>query len=90
MKIPYKIEFDSRIKKDLKSIPSQDIKRIKSAILQLSNDPYPSGCNKLKGKNHEYFRIRVGNYWVIYAIENDLLLILIVRVGHRKEIYKNL
>ncbi len=90
MKHPYKIELDSRVKKDLKSIPSQDIKRIKSAISELSSNPRPSGCTKLKGKNRDYFRIRVGNYRIIYLIEDDLLLILVVRVGHRQEIYRNL
>ncbi len=90
MKHPYKIEFDSRVKKDLKSVPSQDIKRIKSAILELSNNPRPSGCTKLKGNNRDYFRIRVGNYRVIYSIEDNILSIIVVRVGHRKEIYKNI
>ena len=90
MKHPYKIEFDSRVKKDLKSVPSQDIKRIKSAISELSNNPRPSGCTKLKGNNRDYFRIRVGNYRVIYSIEDNILSIIVVRVGHRKEIYKNI
>lgn len=89
MKAPYRIEFDSRVKKDLKSVSSQDIKRIKSAISERSNNPRPTGCTKLKGNNRDYFRIRVGNYRIVYSIEDDLLLILVVRVGHRKEIYRN-
>ena len=90
MSHPYKIKFDSKVKKDLKSVPSQDIKRIKSAISELSNNPCPSNYKKLKGKNRDYFRIRVGNYRVIYSIQDNILLILIVRIGHRREIYKNL
>ena len=86
----YKIEFDRRVKSDLKSVPTQDIKRIKAAISHLSSNPRPPGCKKLKGKKHEYFRIRVGNYRVVYTIEDEVLLIIVVRVGHRKEIYQNL
>jgi mRNA interferase RelE/StbE len=86
----YTIKFDRQVKKDFKSIQPQDIKRIKSAILKLSNDPRPHGCTKLKGDKRDYYRIRVGNYRVIYSVEDDILLILVVTVGHRKEIYKNL
>ena len=84
----YKIKFDSRVKKDLKSIPAQDIKRIKSAISELENKPRPDGCKKLKGNKQDFYRIRVGKYRVIYLVEDEILLILVVRVGHRKEIHK--
>lgn len=86
----YRIEFDRRVKKDFKSVPTQDIERIKAAISDLSSNPRPLGCKKLKGKNYDYFRIRVGDYRVVYIIEDQVLLIIIVRVGHRKEIYQSL
>ena len=86
----YTIKFDSRVKKDFKSIQAQDIKRIKSAISELGRNPRPDGCTKLKGDKHDYYRIRVGKYRVIYVIEDKILLVLVVRVGHRKEIYKKL
>jgi mRNA interferase RelE/StbE len=86
----YTIKFDRRVKKDFKSIQAQDIKRIKSAILELSNDPRPNGCTKLKGDKRNYYRIRLGNYRVVYSVEDEILLVLVVTVGHRKEIYKNL
>lgn len=85
----YTIEFDSRVKKDFKSINANDVKRIKAAISELSKNPRPDGCTKLKGRQ-DYYRIRVGNYRVVYAIENTVLLVLVVRVGHRKDIYKKL
>lgn len=85
----YTIKFDRSVKKDFKSIQAQDIKRIKSAILELSNNPRPDGCTKLKGDKRNYYRIRVGNYRVVYSIEDEILLVLVVTVGHRKEIYKN-
>lgn len=86
----YKIEFDRRVKKDLRNINPQEIERIKLAISQLGDDPRPFGCKKLKGKNNEYFRIRVGNYRIIYTIEDHNLIILIICVGHRKEVYDKL
>jgi mRNA interferase RelE/StbE len=86
----YTIKFDRRVKKDFKSINAQDIKRIKSAIQELSNNPRPDSCTKLKGDKRDYYRIRVGNYRVIYSIEDEILLVLVVRVGHRREIYQNL
>jgi mRNA interferase RelE/StbE len=86
----YKIKFDRRVKKDFKSIQAQDIKRIKSAILKLSNNPRPDSCTKLKGDKRDYYRIRVGNYRVVYSVEDEILLVLVVTVGHRKKIYKNL
>ena len=85
----YTIEFDRRVKKDFKSIPAKDIERIKFAIQNLGNNPRPDGCTKLKGDKRDYYRIRVRNYRVIYSIEDEILLVLVVRVGHRREIYKN-
>ena len=85
----YTIKFDRRVKKDFKSIPAKDIERIKSAIEDLSNNPRPDGCTKLKGNKRDYYRIRVRNYRVVYSIEDEILLVLVIRVGHRREIYKN-
>ena len=86
----YNIEFDRRVKKDLNSVPAQTIERIKTAIANLADNPYPPSSVKLKGQNQNYWRIRVGNYRVIYTVENEVLLIIVIRVGHRREIYKKL
>jgi mRNA interferase RelE/StbE len=86
----YQITFDRRVKKDFKSISPQDAKRIKVAIANLANEPRPPGYIKLKGKKQEYFRIKIGNYRVVYAIEDKVLLVVVIHVGHRKEIYKDL
>ncbi|MDJ0904344.1 MAG: type II toxin-antitoxin system RelE/ParE family toxin [Xenococcus sp. MO_188.B8] len=86
----YTIKLDRKVKKDFKSISAQDIKRIKSAIKALSINPRPDGCTKLKGNQRDYYRIRVGNYRVVYSIEDRILLVLVVRIGHRREIYKSL
>ena len=85
----YTVKFDRRVKKDFKSIPAKDIERIKSAIEDLSNNPRPDGCTKLKGDKRDYYRIRVRNYRVVYSIEDKILLVLVIRVGPNREIYKN-
>ena len=85
----YSIEFDRRVKKDLRSINAKEIERIKMAIARLAENPRPPGCKKLKGKNNEYFRIRVGSYRIIYTVEDNILLVVVIRAGHRQEIYDN-
>lgn len=91
MKMPqYQIKIDRRVKKDLRGVASGDVTKIKEAIALLAQNPRPDGCKKLKGQNKTYFRVRVGNYRIIYTIDDGVLLIVVVAVGHRKEIYKKL
>ena len=85
----YEIKLDRKVEKDLKSVHPQDIKRIKAAIQELSKNPRPNSCKKLKGKQQDFYRIRVGNYRIVYTIQDDILLVLVVRVCHRREIYEN-
>lgn len=61
--------------------------RIVNAIGELANNPRPHGCIQLRGGSGEY-RIRVGNYRIIYDIQDQELIILVLRVGHRREIYR--
>jgi mRNA interferase RelE/StbE len=86
------IEFDRKALKDFRSIPVPVpvAKRIKTAIAQLAEDPYPLGHKRLQGQLRDYVRIRVGDYRVIYSIEQEALVVLVIRVGHRGEIYKKL
>ncbi|NJL10721.1 MAG: type II toxin-antitoxin system RelE/ParE family toxin [Calothrix sp. SM1_7_51] len=68
---------------------SQDLQdRIQADIDELANEPRPSGVKKLKGEENSY-RIRVGDYRVVYEIYDDILLISIVKVKHRTEVYKD-
>lgn len=80
------INFTSSAQKQLKSIPVAYQKLIISKILKLSNNPRPPGCKKLTGR--EGYRIRIGNYRVIYIINDTQLIILIVNIDHRKQVYK--
>ena len=84
----FSIKWKSSAKKELKKIDRTEISKILSEIEKLSQEPYPLNHKKILGTEHIY-RIRVGNYRVIYSIVNDELIIEVVRVRHRKEVYKN-
>jgi len=83
----YRIEITPRAKKDLKALAVRERQRVVDQIDALQADPRPPGSKKLKGKE-DFYRIRVGDYQVVYLVEDEVLLILIVRVGDRKEIYE--
>lgn len=82
----YKITFKKSVLKDLKSIPSPDIKKILSCIDTLADNPRGNGCIKLSGK--EQYRVRQGQYRILYQIEDSKLVVLIIKVAHRSRIYK--
>ena len=84
----YKIFLKKSVLKDLDKIPNKDLKKIIKRIESLANDPRPPGCEKLSGQ--ERYRIRQGNYRVIYSIKDKELVIWVVKVGHRRDIYKKL
>ena len=83
---PYRVEFAQSVRKDLRNIPKKDVTRILSAIDELSADPRALDSKKLKGE--ELWRIRIGNYWVLYEIDDGVLLVSVVKVGHRKNVYR--
>lgn len=83
----YKIEFVKSAEKALLSLPDKTIAKIFEAIEKLGYNPFPPGYKKLRGYTNRY-RIRAGDYRVLYIIENDKLVILIIKVGHRKDVYE--
>lgn len=83
----YRIEWKNSAYKELQKLPRQMITRIIAAVTDLSNDPYPSGVKKLIGSERSY-RIRIGDYRVIYEIIENKLILEIVRVRHRKDVYR--
>lgn len=83
----YKIEWRKSTRKDLRRIAPQDVKRIVSAVEGLVTDPFQSGCTKLSGSERAY-RIRIGDYRVIYEVLDDVLIIEVIKVGHRRDVYK--
>ena len=83
----YKVEWKNSAKKELKRLPRQVITKVISAVEKLPNNHHPAGSKKLVGTEHTY-RLRVGDYRIVYSIQNDLLIIEVVRVAHRKDVYK--
>jgi len=82
-----RIEFARSATKDLRAIDRQWIPKILAAIEALAEDPRPDGCKKLTGSEHTY-RIRVGDYRVIYDIDGGELIVFVVRVRHRRDVYR--
>ena len=84
--MPYSLDFSKQALKELEKINEPFYSNIKQAIFNLTQDPRPIGYKKLKGRAG--YRIRIGNYRVIYAIFDNELIIEIVTLGHRKDIYE--
>jgi mRNA interferase RelE/StbE len=82
----YDLVFKKSVAKDLRDLPKQDIKRIMQRIRSLADDPRPAGCEKLSSL--ERYRVRQGSYRIIYEIKDDRLIVLIVKVGHRRDVYR--
>jgi mRNA interferase RelE/StbE len=76
----------SVLKKDLARIPKEDVRRIIAAIRSLAGDPRPHGVQKLSGQ--ERYRIRQGNYRIVYSVQDEERSVWVVRVGHRREVYR--
>jgi mRNA interferase RelE/StbE len=84
----YRIEWRKSTTKDLRRITSSDVTKIIRAVEDLGSDPFPNGHTKLSGSDRAY-RIRVGDYRIIYEVFSGILLIEVVRVGHRRDVYKH-
>ena len=82
----YKIFFKRSVEKDLSGIPKKDVRKILNRIKTLENDPRPPGSEKLTGQ--ERYRLRQGRYRIVYSIQDKELTIWVVKVGHRKDIYR--
>ena len=84
--VSYEFFFKESVRKDLRKIPGKDILRILEKIKTLSKDPRPSGCERLSASNR--YRVRLGRYRILYTIQDRELTIWIIKVGHRKHIYR--
>jgi mRNA interferase RelE/StbE len=81
----YSVLILRRAQKELSDLPKDIYPRVSESLQALSNDPRPSGCLKLKGR--EGWRIRVGNYRVLYKIDDEQKTITIMHIGHRRDVY---
>jgi mRNA interferase RelE/StbE len=84
--VTHKIEILRSAQKQLSKIDRKDQSRIIKAIRELAEEPRPQGSKKLSGR--PAWRIRIGSYRVIYEIQDDLFLVLVIDIGHRREIYR--
>jgi len=82
----YKGLFRKSVEKDFPGIPKRDVKRILNRIKTLEKNPRPSGSEKLTGQ--ERYRLRQGRYRIVYSIQDDEFTIWVVKIGHRKDIYR--
>lgn len=82
----YETFFKESVWKDLRKVPKAKLKKILSRIRKLNDNPRPTGCEKLTGQ--ELYRIRQGKYRIVYSIQDDELTVWVIKVGHRKNVYR--
>jgi mRNA interferase RelE/StbE len=87
--VKYSVEFTSSAAKALKKLHASLADRVIAAIEILADQPRPSGSKKLSGEDNLY-RIRTGDYRIVYQIQDKQLVVLIVRIGHRRDIYRDM
>lgn len=83
----YSLAFKQSVTKDFRAIPKQHVALILRRVEALADNPRPPGCEKLSGQ--ERYRVRQGVYRIIYEIRNEELVVMIVKVGHRRGVYKS-
>jgi mRNA interferase RelE/StbE len=83
----YRVELTRSAEKDLRRIDRSRVPSIFTALEGLSRDPRPPGVKKLAGTEQTY-RIRVGDYRIVYEVEDTVLLVLVIRIAHRKDVYR--
>ena len=83
----YSICFNGSVKKELRQISKPYLQKILSKIEELSDEPRPFGVKLLRGENR-YYRVRQGDYRIIYDVDDAVRMVTVVAVGHRKEVYE--
>jgi mRNA interferase RelE/StbE len=84
--VTYTVLVSPRARRQLDGLSTQLYQRITSKLLDLENDPRPPGCIKLTGR--EGWRVRVGDYRVLYSIDDGTRVVLVEHIGHRREVYR--
>ena len=84
----YSVLLEREAEKELRSLPPQILRRIDRHLLALSDNPWPRGALKLKGKEGEGWRVKVGDYRVLYVIDKMQKIIKVYRIKHRRDVYR--
>lgn len=84
----YTVEIARRAVKAIAKLPRQEQQRVRAAIDLLADEPRPPGCTKLTGEDSAY-RVRIGDYRIVYEVIDARLVIHVVRVGHRRDVYRD-
>ena len=82
----YSVLLTRSAAKEIEEVPAKDRRRIAARIAALAVEPRPIGVEKLSGA--EQYRVRQGNYRILYSIEDEVLVVTVIRVGHRREVYR--
>jgi mRNA interferase RelE/StbE len=87
--LAYRVELSPRAQRDIKALDGSIQRRIARRIDLLADNPYPQGIKKIEGED-DLYRLRVGDYRILYQVREKILLVLIVGIGHRRDIYRRL
>jgi mRNA interferase RelE/StbE len=82
----FRLSFKASVAKDLRQIPKHDVQSILQRIERLADDPRPNGSEKLSGQ--ERYRVRQGTYRIVYEIREQELVVMVVKIGHRRDVYR--
>jgi len=86
VKAPYRLQIKRSAEKELRGLPKEDLARVARRIEQLKNDPRPPGCEKLF--DVDCYRVRQGDYRILYTVDDKQRVIEIYKIGHRREVYR--
>ena len=82
----YNLVIKKSAERELRALPKQDLRRVTERLQILSHNPRPPGCEKLSGQDQ--YRIRQGDYRIVYAIDDVARVVTLVKIGHRREVYR--
>jgi mRNA interferase RelE/StbE len=82
----YRLQIKPSAAKEIEALPKKDRPRVVARIQELATNPRPPGCEKLSG--HELYRVRQGNYRILYTVHDADLLVVVIKIGHRREVYR--
>ena len=83
----YRVEINRKVAKSIEKLPKKEITKLLDKITELGENPYPVGSKKLVGASENVLRIRQGNYRIIYVVEEEVKLVEIRKIGHRRDVY---